>query len=197
MNNLVVIIVLAGSLSYLFWGLGLQLSLKTHWQLAGFVTVCSLITHGLIVSKVGYGHTYVAYMCLCSLLLLLGVSDAMTYQLPTDLLVFGLIAGLVLILLEGDSTWWMNIVVAAGVFLFIYLLGKLLRGGIGEGDAYVVAMLALYLGGMHMLVVVLVGLLFSALIGIGMMIFGGKSRKTVLPFVPFMAVAHISLLLFW
>ena len=197
MNNLVVVLLVLGSLFYLAKGLDLTLEKSALWMTVGLVAVGIISTHFLGRIRLGYGETYSDYMILGTILLLLAVSDATTYQLPTDLLVFGLVVGVLLVIRAGGPKWYMNILVATVVFFLIFLLGKILRGGIGEGDAYVVAMIALYLGGMHMLVVVLAGLLLSSVVGIGMMIFAGKSRKTVLPFVPFIAIAHIGVLLFW
>ncbi len=197
MNNLVVVVLVLGSSFYLVKGFEATLKKSDLWMAIGLVTFGVVSTHFLVCTSMGYGEIYSAYMILGTLLLLLAVSDATTYQLPTDLLIFGLVAGVILVILAGGLKWYMNILVATGVFFLIIILRKILRGGLGEGDAYVVAMIALYLGGMHMLVVVLVGLLLSSVVGIGMMIFAGKSRKTVLPFVPFIAVAHIGVLLFW
>lgn len=195
MTNLTSIILIMGSLVYMRWGMP-QITEPKH-QLGGAIVLlgCGSLLHMLAIDQFGFELNYYVYMSLAMLLLLLAIGDSITCELPVSLLIFGYSMSTMVLILTRQEGWYMNILSSLIGFGLFYGLGKLFRGGIGEGDAHVIAIVALNLGWVHALVLVLVALLLSSLIGIGMMVIGGKSKQTMLPFVPFIALAHLSILM--
>lgn len=80
-----------------------------------------------------------------------------------------------------------------GVFLLI--VSKLSRGGIGEGDAMVYFVTGLALGFFRNLELLMLSLIFAAMTGLVMLVVKKVGRKYTLPFVPFTAVAYGMVLL--
>lgn len=80
--------------------------------------------------------------------------------------------------------------VAAGAFLTLFAI--LSRGGLGMGDAKLGVVLGLYLGG-SVLVALVVGLVASAIFGIGVLAARGirAGRKTAIPLGPFLALGGV------
>ncbi len=80
-----------------------------------------------------------------------------------------------------------------GIFYLIALLSK---GGMGGGDIKLMAMIGGLLGWKGVFATTFFGSLSGSLVGIFLMIFKGKGRKTKIPFGPFLAFGAI-ISLFW
>ncbi len=72
-----------------------------------------------------------------------------------------------------------------------YLIALLSKGGMGGGDIKMMAMVGAFLGWKGMLLTTFAGSLAGSLIGIFLMVFKGKGRKTKIPFGPFLAMGAI------
>jgi len=77
-----------------------------------------------------------------------------------------------------------------------YLIAILSRGGMGGGDVKMMAMVGSFMGWKGVFLTTLVGSLTGSLIGIALMVFKGKGRKTKIPFGPFLALGSIVALFF-
>jgi leader peptidase (prepilin peptidase)/N-methyltransferase len=77
-----------------------------------------------------------------------------------------------------------------------YLIAILSRGGMGGGDVKMMAMVGSFMGWEGVFLTTLVGSLTGSLIGIGLIIFKGKGRKTKIPFGPFLALGSLVALFF-
>jgi leader peptidase (prepilin peptidase)/N-methyltransferase len=77
-----------------------------------------------------------------------------------------------------------------------YLIAILSRGGMGGGDVKMMAMVGSFMGWKGVFLTTLVGSLTGSLIGIGLIIFKGKGRKTKIPFGPFLALGSLVALFF-
>jgi leader peptidase (prepilin peptidase)/N-methyltransferase len=73
----------------------------------------------------------------------------------------------------------------------VYQLFKLLTGkeGMGHGDFKLLAALGAWLGWQLLPLVILLSAGVGAIVGIGLVVFGGKSRQTAIPFGPYLAAA--------
>lgn len=188
MTHISLIVLLMGGFCYLH---GNEEGNKYPWLTA--VCVCGLLTmaHGFGLERFGFGRVYLLYMVLSLWLMLLSVHDLKGMVLPVALLVVGAVFGAGALLLYRVPGWYLQL----GISLLVLMLGlgmsKLLRGGLGEGDVIVFAVLTLYLGWVHMVTVVMGALTLTALFGLGLMIFGGKGRKTMVPFLPFLTLVHL------
>lgn len=77
-----------------------------------------------------------------------------------------------------------------------YLIAVLSKGGMGGGDVKMMAMVGSFMGWKGVFLTTLAGSLSGSLIGIGLMIFKGKDRKTKIPFGPFLALGSLLTLFF-
>jgi leader peptidase (prepilin peptidase)/N-methyltransferase len=77
-----------------------------------------------------------------------------------------------------------------------YLIALLSRGGMGGGDVKMMAMVGAFMGWKGVFLTTLIGSLAGSLVGIALMIFKGKGRKTKIPFGPFLAAGSLVTLFF-
>ncbi|MBI3592053.1 MAG: prepilin peptidase [Nitrospirae bacterium] len=87
----------------------------------------------------------------------------------------------------------------AGLFLgggLFYLIAILSRGGMGGGDIKMMAMVGAFMGWKAIFLTTFLGSLTGSLVGIFLMIFKGKGRKTKIPFGPFLALGALITLFF-
>lgn len=83
----------------------------------------------------------------------------------------------------------------AGGGLF-YAIAILSRGGMGGGDIKMMAMVGALTGWKSVFLTTFVGSLTGAAVGIFLMIYRGKGRKTKIPFGPFLALGSLTVLFF-
>lgn len=79
---------------------------------------------------------------------------------------------------------------------FFYLVAVLSRGGMGGGDIKLMAMIGGLMGWKAVLLTTFLGSLSGSVIGIFLMVFKGKGRKTKVPFGPFLALGALVTLFF-
>ncbi|MGC2062073.1 MAG: prepilin peptidase [Thermodesulfovibrionales bacterium] len=79
---------------------------------------------------------------------------------------------------------------------FFYLVAVLSRGGMGGGDIKLMAMVGGLMGWKAVLLTTFIGSLTGSVIGIFLMLFKGKGRKTKVPFGPFLALGALATLFF-
>lgn len=87
----------------------------------------------------------------------------------------------------------------AGLFLgggLFYLIAILSRGGMGGGDIKLMAMVGAFMGWKAIFLTTFIGSLVGSAVGIFLMVFKGKGRKTKIPFGPFLAFGSIITLFF-
>ena len=74
------------------------------------------------------------------------------------------------------------------IFFLIIVISK---GGMGGGDLKLVAMIGLYLGFRGTAMMMLLGFVAGALVGVYFMVSGKLTRKDALPFAPFLSLAAL------
>ncbi len=94
-----------------------------------------------------------------------------------------------------DSESWKNL--AGGILIGagLWLLAWATRKKIGYGDAYVVAVIGVYLGWKEGLCLLLISLMLTSAFAIILLIAQKVKKKSELPFVPFLFGGFIMLLL--
>ncbi len=75
--------------------------------------------------------------------------------------------------------------------IMLLLCSKLLRGAIGEGDAYLTMLTGVMLGGENNLRLLLVALLLSAFCAFFLILVKKKEKTATFPFVPFLFLSYI------
>ncbi|MCR4605221.1 MAG: hypothetical protein K5639_04395 [Eubacterium sp.] len=79
--------------------------------------------------------------------------------------------------------------VAVGVFLFV--VSKVSRGGVGEADAFIYLITGITLGLYRNIEVLLISLLLSAIISAVLLLIKKVGRKYKIPFIPFTCAGYI------
>lgn len=77
-----------------------------------------------------------------------------------------------------------------------YLIAVLSRGGMGGGDIKMMAMVGAFMGWKAVFLTTFIGSLTGSIVGISLMVFKGKGRKTKIPFGPFLALGSVITLFF-
>jgi len=83
---------------------------------------------------------------------------------------------------------------AMGALAFMGLLHVISRGGMGEGDVRLSPLLGAFLGWLNpglVAIGLLFGFLGGSIIGVALMVAGNATRKTAIPFGPFLALGAI------
>lgn len=90
---------------------------------------------------------------------------------------------------ESESIWSL----VGGVCVGILLLGisRVTHGEIGLGDGCIICVIGVYLGFFKNMELLLTALLLAAVCAIILVLLRKAGRKTELPFVPFLCMAHI------
>jgi leader peptidase (prepilin peptidase)/N-methyltransferase len=91
-------------------------------------------------------------------------------------------------MLTGLINSLIGILLGGGLFFLIAVVSK---GGMGGGDIKMMAMVGAFMGWKAVLLVTFIGSLAGSLVGIMLMLFKGKSRKTKVPFGPFLAMGSL------
>ncbi|HAK88771.1 MAG TPA: prepilin peptidase [Nitrospiraceae bacterium] len=86
-----------------------------------------------------------------------------------------------------------GLLLGGGLF---YLIAVLSRGGMGGGDIKMMAMVGAFMGWKAVFLTTFIGSLTGSIVGISLMVFKGKGRKTKIPFGPFLALGSLITLFF-
>ncbi|MEW8978715.1 MAG: A24 family peptidase [Symbiobacterium sp.] len=156
---------------------------------------------GLAVALLGLTHPLTPYfwhqLLFVAILLVAAFVDLQDRIIPNELVLFGLVAWLLVMLLApyGDKSWLSALGGGAAAFAFFYLLAVLVPGGMGMGDVKLALVMGLFLG----LKWVAMALFFAFVLGglvAGVLLATGKvGRKGHLPFGPFLALGGLVTLL--
>ncbi len=146
--------------------------------------------------RYGPGWPFVIYAVFVSSLIVLTFIDLDFQIIPDEITLTGIPAGLLAgSLLLPDPFMRaepLGIVSSIAGFLvgggFFYLVAVLSRGGMGGGDIKLMAMVGGLMGWKAVLLTTFIGSLTGSFVGIFLMVFKGKGRKTKVPFGPFLAL---------
>ncbi len=131
-----------------------------------------------------------------SFLLVLALIDLDHKILPNVLTLPGLGVGLAVSLLGFSIPFRCSVLGASVGFLLIFLIALASRGGMGMGDAKLMAMIGSFLGWQGVFFVLFLGSLFGAVGGIVYLYLTKQGRKTPIPFGPSLALAAL-IIYFW
>jgi leader peptidase (prepilin peptidase) / N-methyltransferase len=158
---------------------------------------------GVVAWSIGWSWELPAMLVFVAVLVALSAIDIDTRTLPNKILYPASAAGAVLLsaaaLLSEDPS--RLIWVAAGGalgFAILFAIWFAAPGGMGYGDVRLSGYLGLHLGYLglgHVAVALFVGFLAGALTGVAVMLATGRSRKSSIPFGPFLALGALVALL--
>lgn len=143
-------------------------------------------------------HTLL-YFIFCSMLIVISFIDLEFKIIPDKITMPGIPLGLIVgsFLLPdplmrysvlGFKSSILGFVIGGGLF---YAVAIISRGGMGGGDIKMMAMVGAVLGWKAVLLVTFLGSFIGAIVGIFLIIFKGKGRKTKIPFGPFLALGSL------
>ncbi|QYF94351.1 A24 family peptidase [Massilia sp. PAMC28688] len=165
------------------------------------VELISAILSGLLVWQFGSGWAGMAVMAFGLILLALTLIDFDTQFLPDDLVYPLLWLGL-LINLNGTFASLRDAVIGAVAgYMVLWSVNELFKlwkkmDGMGNGDFKLLAALGAWMGWQLLPAIIVLSSVVGAVVGIAMMLLGGKSRETKIPFGPYLAGAGMLAMLF-
>ena len=167
------------------------------------VEIAASVASILVAITFGFTASTLAFLAFAWFLLALSLIDLDHHLLPDDLtlplLWLGLLVSAFNLGLPGVSLFDAVIGAAAGYmtlwslfWAFLLVTGK---EGLGYGDFKLLAALGAWLGWQAILPVLLLASLAGAVIGLILIVFGGRERSAPLPFGPFLAAAGFVMLI--
>jgi leader peptidase (prepilin peptidase)/N-methyltransferase len=157
-----------------------------------------------VVWRYGLGW-HVPFLCVfCSAMIVIAFID-LDFQIIPDLITLpGILIGLIAssFLLPDpfarDSSLGLRegIIGAVSGGAIFYLIAVVSRGGMGGGDIKMMAMVGSFSGWKSVLLTTFAGSLFGSVVGLFLIAFKGKGRKTKVPFGPFLAFGALLTLFF-
>jgi leader peptidase (prepilin peptidase)/N-methyltransferase len=156
---------------------------------------------GAVAYKYGYSHASLFAFIFVFALVALTFIDFDTQLLPDDITLPLLWLGLIFNFNTGFTDLKSAVLGAIFGYLIlwsVYWLFKLVTGkeGMGYGDFKLLAAIGAWFGWQLLPAVILLSSVVGAVIGIGMIMFKGKSGGTAIPFGPFLALGGIAALFF-
>ena len=149
-----------------------------------------------VISFIYYGFSifYLKFIIFSSILIVISIIDLKTMEIMDGPLYFGLFMGVIFLLIEKNfiNTLY-GIVIAPLIFFLIIVLSK---GGMGGGDLKLSFLFGLYLSFPKIIPWFFLSFLIGFIPAIYLLITKKATRKTPLPFGPFMAISGIIVFLF-
>lgn len=124
----------------------------------------------------------------------MSVTDIKFRKIPVDILVMGGI-GAILYHFIAQEMGWSLIAGGIGVGLLFLLISKVTGESMGYGDSWSVLILGIYLGLWGVIEVLTAAFCILAAVGILSLMFSKLSRKSTLPFLPFLTGGYLVCLL--
>jgi leader peptidase (prepilin peptidase)/N-methyltransferase len=191
-------------LSYLFLG-GKCRTCKSKISLVyPFVEFLNAVMYVLILWRFGFTLHTPVYFIFCSTLIVITFIDLEFQIIPDKITLPGIPIGIIVgsfllpdpfmrYTILGLKNSLLGFAVGGGMF---YALALVSRGGMGGGDIKMMAMVGGLMGWKSVLLISFVGSFIGGVVGIFLMIFKGKGRKTKIPFGPFLALGSMITLFF-
>ena len=160
------------------------------------VELANGLAYVMLLWRYGLGWPTAVYAALFSALLVITAIDLDHQIIPDRITLPGMALGLVAaawVLPHGFVSGLAGLLVGGGLF---YLVALLSRGGMGGGDIKMIAMVGAFLGWKAVLLTIFLGALAGSFVGLFLILFRGKNRKTPVPFGPFLSLGAAASL-FW
>ncbi|MGN7470666.1 prepilin peptidase [Brevibacillus sp. SAFN-007a] len=137
-------------------------------------------------------------MLFVSLLSIVTVADLAYRLIPNKVLLPFFLLFLVLRFFwpYGDASYAAHLIGMAAGFLFFLLLAVITRGGMGGGDIKLFAVIGMFLSPPLLFLTVFLSSAFGALYGLALMASRRATRKSMIPFGPFMALGAVTAYLY-
>ena len=135
------------------------------------------------------------HLAVLALLVLLTATDWEQRRLPHVLLDPLILLGVVFVPFNPSVTALDAVIGAVAAVAFLWVVGRIVSGGVALGDLYLVAPLGLLLGWPAIFAAVFVAALLAAGMSLVLLAAGRAAMKTYIPFGPFLVVGAVVTLL--
>ena len=168
------------------------------------IEILNAFLYVAVIWRYGIGWNSLVYAVLCSSMIVITFID-LEFQIIPDRIT---LAGVPLGLLAGSfflpDPFMRSDLLGCKASLagmisggdFFYLVAVLSRGGMGGGDIKMMAMVGSLMGWKAVFLTTFLGSLVGSVVGVFLIAFKGKGRKTKVPFGPFLALGTLITLFF-
>ena len=129
------------------------------------------------------------------ILMITSIQDLRKKKVSLSLLGVSFLSTLVTLGLQEGMLFNMNHLWGSCIGICLCLISILTRGAIGWGDGLVFVIIGFGLGFSHTLNILFVSLFLSALFSIGLVVIKKVSKKTTIPFIPFVFLGFMGVML--
>ncbi|GEM00595.1 leader peptidase (prepilin peptidase) / N-methyltransferase [Halolactibacillus halophilus] len=153
---------------------------------------------GFLFSYLVYGLTMEAVIAVVavSLSVIIIVTDLTYFLIPNKILLFFFPLIVILRFIEPLDPWYSSLVGALIGFGLIFVVILLSQGGMGAGDMKYFFVLGYLFGIGGVLLIFLLSTLYGTLINIVLLLRGKVTRKTKVPFGPYISMAALTVIFF-
>ncbi len=163
------------------------------------VELLNALLYVALIWRFGIGWHTLFYFAFVSALMAITFIDLEFQIIPDSITLPGILVGLIagsLVLPDPFLRWSLlgykaSVLGAVSGFGLFYIVAVLSKGGMGGGDIKMMAMVGAMTGWKSVLLTTFIGSLLGSIIGVSLMVFKGKSRKTKIPFGPFLAAGTV------
>ncbi|KYO65838.1 prepilin peptidase [Thermovenabulum gondwanense] len=159
-----------------------------------FIELLTGILFTLLFFKFGYNLSFIKFALFVSVLLSLTFIDLEHYILPDEIIIFGLVCGIIFVFIEKN--FYTSLLGGLIGFTFMAVIFLLSRGGMGGGDVKLALLIGLFTGIRFILLSILTSFVVGAFIGIILIFIKRKNLKDPIPFGPFLSLGAIFSILF-
>jgi leader peptidase (prepilin peptidase)/N-methyltransferase len=158
------------------------------------VELATAVLFVAMAARFGLSPVLPAYLYLAAISVALAMIDFDVRRLPNVIVLPSYLVGALLLIpaAVADAEWWAagrGLLAMAALGAFYLVLALLYPGGMGLGDVKLAGLLGLYLGWLgwsSVLIGAFTGFLLGGVVGAVLLLSGRASRKTAIPFGPYM-----------
>lgn len=148
----------------------------------------------IIVSRILflYQKSYYAITALLiiTLLILSSIKDIKHKEIPIEYIITTFLLGIIIMLTNPNITI-VNSILGLLIGFIIFALSIITHNAIGQGDALIIGIMGGILGYSTILGIMFFAFIFSSLYGSYLIFFKRKSKKTKIPFIPFLLLGTL------
>ncbi len=160
------------------------------------VEISTAILALIFYKKYGLTGEFFKIAFFCCLLIIIAWIDCYHRRIPNKLSILGIIAGMAWAFFYGKAALLhagLGMLIGGGI---LFPIAFFYPRGMGMGDVKLLAMIGAFVGVKAVLYTLFIGSALGAVIGLGLLYWKTITRKTQIPFGPFLAVGAIITLLF-
>lgn len=144
------------------------------------------LVFGLAAWRFGFSWQLLISWVFLAALIAIAFIDFDHMIIPNNIVLPGAVVGLAASMALHPGGWWVYLAGSLGAAAFMVILALLWSGGMGPGDAKMALFMGAFLGA-QVLVALFLAFLAGAIVGLYLILVHKRSRKTHVPFGPFLA----------